>query len=1098
MNDVLEIRTLGGLAIKRNGQPVSGFASRKVEALLVYLACTRRAFPREVLAELLWEERSQAQALANLRVALTSLRQSVGPFITISRQMVGINPDSACWLDVTEFQAHLAAAGKTTAAHLEKALNLYQGDFLAGFYIDSRGFEDWVLPERERLRLKVMDALDLLIQSSMNEADYPTALTHATHLLQLDSLREETYRILMLLLARSGQRGAALAQYETCCRVLDEELGIEPTPETTALYEQIRAGEIDLGEPAAPLIHRFRIVEQIKGRETVSIFRGVDLHTHQPVVIKTLPAASYDIERFQRQAEILRRLNHPNVVRVLAAFEEGDWLYIVTEYVSGGSLQELIWRQSPLPVERVIHIALDLADTLARAHRSGIVHGNLKPSNVLLTDEGTPRLADFGINSLESIHAYLSPEALGGEEPDRRADIWALGVLCFEMLAGHPPFEGSTPDSLQSAILHQAVPDLELLRPDAPVGLVDLIYRMLEKDRYARIPTVRVIGAELEALASSEPAQRDSLFAALIPIRGVPKHNLEAQLTPFVGRARELSELTRLLNDSQTRLITIHGPGGVGKTRLAIECAAQHAGRFANGVHLIPLAGISTVDTMVAAIADAVNFTFSPIGDNQQQLLNYLGKAQDMLLVMDNCEDVSNGSWLISQILYAAPAIKILVTSRERLHLSAEEIFRLGGMDIPQWEPLEEAVTYDAVKLFLQSARRVLPGFELKADDLSPVLHICRRVLGMPLGIVLAAAWVEVLSPQEIADEIDQNLDFLESDIRDMPERHRSIRAVFESTWVRLSETERDVFMKLAIFRGGVKRSVAQYVTRASLATLTALVNKSLLRRDPDSGRYEVHELLRQYAEEKLEATGQADIARDIHSHYYMSLLCQREADLKGHRQIEAIREIQAEFENMRAAWTWTVRKNDQTMVSLALNSLFLFCSTAGFFEPGEELLRQALTQFAPRPGQDPELLWARILVRRELMLDPHPGAREQVEYGLTVARQYGDQAEVAFCLWVLGYAISGMGDIAGAIPLFEESLMMYRALNDPFQIGRVLSDIGLFYGVLGQREKSIACFQQALQIQRDNGDEVGATHLVIRNGINTRMGDNLVPSYSG
>ncbi len=421
-------------------------------------------------------------------------------------------------------------------------------------------------------------------------------------------------------------------------------------------------------------------------------------------------------------------------------------------------------------------------------------------------------------------------------------------------------------------------------------------------------------------------------------------------------------------------------------------------------------------------------------------------------------------------------------------------IFKLGGMEIPGREPLEEAVEVDAIKLFVQSARRAQPNFELRSANLPSALRICRRVLGMPLGIVLAAAWVEMLSLDEIADEIDQSLDFLETDLRDLPERHRSIRAVFESTWDRLSDTERAVFMKLAIFRGGVKRQIAQYVTGASLGTLTALVNKSLLRRDPDTGRYEVHELLRQYAEEKLEQVGAARDARDIHSHCYLSFLCQREADLRGFRQLDAMKEIESDFENVRAAWTWRVRKNDREMVNLALDSLFLFCSMRGLFEPGEELVRQAMLQFAPRQDEDPSLLWARLLMRRELLLDPHPDVLAQVERGLALAHRYQDQSETAFGLRALGYGLSSKGDFAGAIPILQESLTHYRALNDRFNTARVLSDLGLFCGVIGQREQSLAYFQEALTIQREIGDDVGITHLVIRNGINVAAGDHFKP----
>ena len=239
MSTPLQIRTLGSLAISLDAQPVDGFDSRKVAALLVYLACTGRAHPREVLAEMLWEERTQSQALANLRVALTSLRQQVGTFVEISRESVGMAPQADWWLDVTAYEGLL---GQGDPADLEAALELYQGDFLAGFYVDSQTFEDWMLLERERLRLSALEAHDRLIGHALENETYSAGIAHASQLLQMDPLREKTYRQLMQLLANSGQREAALAQYETCRRLLADELGVTPTPETTSLYQRLREG----------------------------------------------------------------------------------------------------------------------------------------------------------------------------------------------------------------------------------------------------------------------------------------------------------------------------------------------------------------------------------------------------------------------------------------------------------------------------------------------------------------------------------------------------------------------------------------------------------------------------------------------------------------------------------------------------------------------------------------------------------------------------------------------------------------------------------------------------------------------------------------
>ncbi len=242
---LLQISTLGGLSIRLDGEPVTGLASRKVEALLVYLACAGREYRRDVLAELFWEERTQAQAMSNLRVALSSLRKRLSSYVVITRDTVALNPEAGIRLDVSEVERKLGA-GET-----EEAVALYQGDFLEGFYV--RGcpsFEDWAAVERERLHHTVLDVLKGLVASCIEGGQYQQGITHASRMLQMDPLTESAHRQMMLLLAHSGQRGAALAQYETCRRVLAEELGVEPTPETVELYEQIQTGELEVPVPA--------------------------------------------------------------------------------------------------------------------------------------------------------------------------------------------------------------------------------------------------------------------------------------------------------------------------------------------------------------------------------------------------------------------------------------------------------------------------------------------------------------------------------------------------------------------------------------------------------------------------------------------------------------------------------------------------------------------------------------------------------------------------------------------------------------------------------------------------------------------------------
>ncbi len=261
---------------------------------------------------------------------------------------------------------------------------------------------------------------------------------------------------------------------------------------------------------------------------------------------------------------------------------------------------------------------------------------------------------------------------------------------------------------------------------------------------------------------------------------------------PFVGREKLLGEIRAHLLDPTCRLLTLTGPGGCGKTRLAVETAARLADQFPDGVYFASLAALHSVDSIVPGVAQALEVTFSPEGDPRQQLRDYL-RGKTLLLVLDNFEHLLDGAALVGDFLQAAPHIKILVTSRISLNLQGETLLPIPGMTIPDSLPadLADLLQYSSVMLFLEGARRVVPGFEPGAADWEPVLRICRLVGGMPLGILLAAAWLRLLSPAEIAAEITaHSLDFLEGEWQEVPERQRSLRAVFDYSWRLLSERE--------------------------------------------------------------------------------------------------------------------------------------------------------------------------------------------------------------------------------------------------------------------------------------------------------------------
>jgi DNA-binding SARP family transcriptional activator len=564
-------------------------------ALLAYLLLTGQAHSRQHLTDLLFEGPSDPRGA--LRWNLSRLRSAIGAaYFLADREEIAFNFAGDYWLDVAEFESG--------------ELELYRGDLLEGLSVHGAyAFEDWLLFERERLRGHYQAALERRLAEQETRGDSPGIVETAHQLLRLDNLREDWHRALMRAYARLGKREAALAQYAQCRQVLQAELGVEPVAETVALAEAIQKGRFEALPPGLEqrllIAGRFAVDElesNLVGRGGMGeVYRGTDTHSGQPVAIKVirpdLVAGQPDlVQRFRREGEALRRLDHPNIVKMLAAAEQEGHHYLVMEYVAGGSLEDLLRCRGSLPVERTLEIALDLTDALTRAHHLGIIHRDLKPANVLLTPQGLPRLTDFGLarwvdrpgltesGMLLGTWDYLSPEACQGKRLDARADIWALGVLLYEMLAGQPPFQADSATATLTAILTQPVPNLVQQRPDVSLALADLVYHMLEKDPERRIASARLVGAELEAIQKGGvPALRRAEPVTTLQDRHVPPLAvlpLPRFSTSLVGRAGELETLRRAWQRAAAgngQIVLVEGEPGVGKTRLIEELLAEVA-----------------------------------------------------------------------------------------------------------------------------------------------------------------------------------------------------------------------------------------------------------------------------------------------------------------------------------------------------------------------------------------------------------------------------------------------------------------------------------------------------------------------------------------
>ncbi len=575
------------------------------------------------------------------------------------------------------------------------------------------------------------------------------------------------------------------------------------------------------------------------------------------------------------------------------------------------------------------------------------------------------------------------------------------------------------------------------------------------------------------------------------------KDNLPAQTTPFIGRKQALAELTQLFSDQQKRLITILAPGGMGKTRLALALGEQFAElrqtTFVDGIFFVSLQSLTDSQHMVSHIASSIGLQFlAEHGEPRQQLLTSF-KEKQLLLIMDNCEHLLDGVSLVTEILHASPHIRVLATSREKLNLSGETVYSLKGMDVPTWETLDDAFRFDAVRLFVQSAERVKPDWVLTENHMDDVARICRLTQGMPLGIVLATAWIDTLSIKDIADEIQENVDFLASELRDTPERQHSIQAIFEYSWKQLQVIDQQVFMKLSVFRGGFTRKAAQVIAGTNARVLQVLVNIALLTRD-NFGRYHIHELLRQYAEGQLLDSDEAETVQEAHSQYFLNWLAEREVDIKGQNQFEALSDIDIDFANLQTAWQWALHHEQFEWIANALECLTWFTIFGFKIQEGPALL--ALTEKAVEKQSEMEHIWLQVFVAYQCTLKWSSLTKAhqrhaKLQQALELAQKHEHQALMARCLFELAEIHKTKHQDELAVQYFNECLTLFRTLGDDFYTAWTLNIMGGCLRLVDGIHVSTEYCQQSLKLWQQMGDRLGSQYAIGNLGFNSMiMGD--------
>ena len=686
-----------------------------------------------------------------------------------------------------------------------------------------------------------------------------------------------------------------------------------------------------------------------------------------------------------------------------------------------------------------------------------------------------------------------------------RERLRGLALQLFHQLASYHAQRGETgPGILYSGRLlaleplreesHQQM--MRLLAIDgqtsAALGQYERCWQLLRQELNVEPSAETQALAEMIRTGQMNPSRPQTII--LPPSQAAIPHNLPPQPTPFVGRERELEALASAFYDKSARLITIVGPGGMGKTRLSLafaeQCRNHHASTYPDGVFFVPLANFTPIpelpitNQISLAIAQALRLALDNTGSPKSLLLDYLA-SRHLFLVLDNFEHLLASHLLVAELLQNAPYLRILITSRERLSLYEEQVFMLQGLALPELPGRategDEAAASEAVQLFVQAARRVRHQFAPEPKELPALIELCRLLNGLPLALELAAAWVDSLSLGNILAELQNDLSLLSTDLSNVADRHRSLNQVFDYAWQRLTVEEQQMLAALTIFRGGFSWSAAAAVIGQTISPrlLANLVHKSLITLDIVQDRYEIHELLRRFTSAKSGTTTQTVTVWQRHCDYYSQLLQQREADLRGVRQEKVLAELEADLENIRMAWQWAVARRDVNHLTAALTPLFHLYDTLSRFQEGEQLFREAAHRLSWDSAQPSEVMTLVRLQARQGWFTFHLGQQKEslrlIQRSLAYLREHqANDPEIAFCLNYLGAIMRHQGKYQEAHSHLEQAHQLAQAAGDLYGASISLNTLGQTAYLQEDFALARQYCQEALRLKREIGDRRG------------------------
>jgi predicted ATPase/serine/threonine protein kinase len=908
-----------------------------------------------------------------------------------------------------------------------------------------------------------------------------------------------------------------------------------PASAEVAVPPQAAAGKDNM---IGKQISHYRLLSELGAGGMGVVYEAEDIRLGRRVALKFLPEERVRdqkaLQRFEREARLASSLNHPNICTIYEVEEHDHRPVIVMELLDGESLKERI-RERSISTGELLDFAIQASDALAAAHAKGIIHRDINPGNIFVVGHSRLKILDFGLAKVctpeaaddqsgeESLTldgdilgtaSYMSPEQVRGEELDARSDLFSFGIVLYEMATNQRPFAGKNSVLIMNAILNEQPAAASNVSPSSPAALYEIIARALEKDLEKRFQSAADLCSELRGL-KGQTENGPATVTNIQPFR--PSHqcylsslgqdpaaiqdclserpaeqlesrrtNLPVQRTGFVGREKEVAAAKELLLRPDVRMVTVTGPGGIGKTRLTVQVATGLAERFPGGTYFVPLASLSDPGLIASVIVQTLGIreggAQSPLEVLKHNLQDSLRAS--MLLILDNFEHLIQAAPTVADLLAISSHLKIMVTSREALRVYGEHEFPVPPLMLPDVRSISsvEALSqYPAVALFVQRAVAVKPDFDLTRENAPAVIEICARLDGLPLAIELAAARVKVLSPSALLARLASRLQLLTGGSRDLPQRQQTLRAAIDWSYDLLSTAEQRLFRRLSVFVGGCSLEGAEAAcdTKGDLDIdlldgIASMVDKSLVQQiDQATGelRFVMLETIREYGLERLAASGEETLTRRAHAAYCLVLA---EEEPTGKSGEEWLQQFGLEHGNFRAALEWLIETGDAQWGLRLGAALFRFWEMREYFAEG----RDSLDKLLKLPDAAvPSKVRARALFAGGALASgqgDYASADALIGESLEIARQSGDKQGAAVFLNALGIIARDRGGLSVARSLFEESLELWRELSDQKSIARSLSNLANVVKLQGDNAGAGSLYVEALSIFRGIGDWTG------------------------